>query len=252
MNSHEQIRALIPEKESAKGPGEIVKRMAELMPEVKPQRIREAIGEMFRAEILNRVGNRSDGFRYYVTRAVKLKSYATPEERAAAKRATDAASHRRRYALLKQAMANNPEKKQAALAKRRQAKAAAREAQRMHRERLEQERRERLTQQREAEKQATRAAVQAKRAQRKATRVLSPEQRILAHAPAKSVPKKTPLLEAPPAAPGRESVEEWMARTGKKPEVLPIGKCATPLRYIGGHRAIDQRNWRHAQERDRA
>ncbi|BDU17561.1 hypothetical protein [Lysobacter auxotrophicus] len=41
---------------------------------------------------------------------------------------------------------------------------------------------------------------------------------------------------APPAAPKkevpRESVEQWMARTGKTPQVLPIGAVSKPLGFI--------------------
>lgn len=44
-----------------------------------------------------------------------------------------------------------------------------------------------------------------------------------------------------------ESVEAWMKRTGKLPEILPIGATSNPLKHVHGHRAINEQNWRNRQ-----
>lgn len=59
-------------------------------------------------------------------------------------------------------------------------------------------------------------------------------------------------LEAPPApkpeAP-RETIEQWMARTGQQPERLPMHACSQPLRFIG-HRTENDRTWRERQRQE--
>jgi hypothetical protein len=41
-----------------------------------------------------------------------------------------------------------------------------------------------------------------------------------------------------------ESVAEWMARTGKRPQVLPMGAVSRPLKFIGGQHAINEVTWK--------
>ena len=144
MSIYAEVRALMPDVASAKKPGEVVA----ALPHAKAQRIRESIGYMFRCGILDRIGNRSDGFAYYVKRQPKLTRYATPEEAAEAKRQRDA-----RYA--RERMRNRgcmPMAEYRALqAQRKAATVAKKEAEKA-------ERRQRLADKRMAEKIATEKA----------------------------------------------------------------------------------------------
>lgn len=49
--------------------------------------------------------------------------------------------------------------------------------------------------------------------------------------------------------PPRESVEEWMARTGMRPEVLAIGQVSKPLTRINDHRAQNQAAWNNRERK---
>lgn len=108
---------------------------------------------------------------------------------------------------------------------------------------------------READVEAQRAA----RAQRTAARAAQRATEKARAKPAHEVGRrKTKVVTATPAermraefaaaaakAPPRESVEEWMARTGGKPEVLPMGACSQPLRF--DYRAQNELSWRRKQ-----
>lgn len=52
-------------------------------------------------------------------------------------------------------------------------------------------------------------------------------------------------VEAPPAPRQPETIEQWMARTGRKPEVLPLGYVSRPLTF-GGHRDLNDASMRQA------
>lgn len=219
MNRSIAIRALIPDADSAKLPRELVA----ALPQFKAKGIRESLGEMFRQGIVDRIGNRSDGFRYYAARAVKLKAYESDEARREGKRRTDAAANRRKKRPLAEFRAEQARKREATAARRLVEEEARRRA---------------LAEKRAAEKAATDAAVAAKRAstrrarmeaeaERRAQRLLTREQRLLNTAPARSAKAVRATLasvaDVPAAAiktPKAESVEEWMARTGQRPQVL--------------------------------
>lgn len=83
MNRCEVIRALIPNAEAAKKPAELIA----LLPQYKPQQVRDSITLMYHhAEpaLLDRVGNKSDGFAYFVCREVQVKECPSEEARRAA------------------------------------------------------------------------------------------------------------------------------------------------------------------------
>src|SRR5690606_13834069 len=164
--------------------------------------------------ILDREGNRSDGFAYFVVRSVQIKEYPTDEARREATLRRERIRHRRKRGggsleelrarqaaarALKAGTRHRPPSKahqrpmaeyRAEQAEKREQKARARaEAARLRAEK------------RAAEREATRRAVKAKadaakreRAQQRAKRRLTPAQRILAHDP--PIPSKR--LEAPP------------------------------------------------------
>jgi len=83
MNRCEVIRALIPNADAAKTPAELIA----LLPQYTPQQVRDSITLMYHhAEpaVLDRVGNKSDGFAYFVCREVQVKEYPSEEARRAA------------------------------------------------------------------------------------------------------------------------------------------------------------------------
>lgn len=218
MNNREAIRAVIPNAESALKAGAIIK----ALPHIKPQAIREAIGQMYRDKVLDRTGNKSDGFAYFVCRDVKLKAYATPEERAAGKRRTDADHNRRRVRhrggmTFEQIRESQAQRRKARIAKN-AAKAAAIKLAKAKREA------ERI-----AYEQAA-AAKRAARAVKRMQRLRTPAQRLLSNAPARPVLSR--ITEAPKPAKRAETVEEWIAK-GNAPQVLPIGAVSQPLKFAG-------------------
>jgi hypothetical protein len=107
-----------------------------------------------------------------------------------------------------------------------------------------------------AKRQAREADAAAQRAARQ-PRPATPAMRRDAAKPAHEVGRrKAKVVTATPAermhaefvaaaakAPPRETVEEWMARTGGQPEVLPMGAVSTPLRY--DHRTQNALSWRN-------
>lgn len=250
MSMCKAIRDLMPNLESAKS----VRNVIDALPQYKAQRIRESIGMMFNANppILNRTGNRSDGFAYYVVRQVQIRAYPTEEARKAATRERELLRNRRRrgggsLVELRQRQAEARAAK-AALPKPPRAPkrprtpiAEVRAQQQQARERKAAARIEnaRLRQQQfAAEKKATQEAIEAKRelwrkrkAEQRAKTRLSPAQRILAHSPAVARAPR-PRTELAPTNGPRETVEEWMRRTGKEPEKLPPTVCAEPLLRI--------------------
>lgn len=213
MNNREAIRALIPNADSALKAGAIIK----ALPHIKPQTIREAMGQMYRDEVLDRTGNKSDGFAYFVKRAVKLKAYATPEERAAGKRRTDADHNRRRVRIRTRTM-DQIREDQAKRQAERDAKLAAKKL---------------AADKREAERIAQERATAIKRAAnavKRMQRLRTPAQRLLSNAPARThLPRMT---ESPKRVVRVQSVEEWQA-TGGKIQILPIGAVSQPLKFAG-------------------
>lgn len=201
MNNYAKIRALIPDADSAKYPHEI----RALLPDVKAQQIRSALCEMIETRVIDRTGNKSDGYKYFVIRTPKLKAYATPEESREAKRARDRERARKRGPRIGLRKAGvRP------LAEWREEQA---------RQKVE-------TAKRRAEE---RAAMRQQRVSERAAIVRVPKpvgrpkrtqaQRLLANEPHQAVR----LREAPPVQKVRvESVSEWMARTGQRPQVLPV------------------------------
>lgn len=198
--------------------------------------VQHTIGNLFRSGILGREGM-GRSFRYFLLREVPEPG---PRKTKEEKRARQAQRERER-ARLKGRL--SIEEYRLALAQRK--------AQRLA--------------ETDARKQARLAALRIKPAAKKKARVvLTPEQRIekrreferarwlrrkaeqkqsaVAVAEVTLVPDPIPQVQV-----SRESVEDWMARTGKRPEVLPIGAVSNPLRYCGGHRGINDASWRESQ-----
>jgi hypothetical protein len=117
----------------------------------------------------------------------------------------------------------------------------------------------------QAEQAAKRAAREAdaaaQRAARAAATAARAAQRAAAKAPAKPTHEtgrrkakvvtattaermRAEFVAAAAKAPRCESVAEWMARTGQRPEVLPLGAVSQPLRSIS-HREQNQMDWRN-------
>lgn len=235
MNCRIEIRALIPDEASKMNPAAIIA----ALPQYDPQLIRTAIGQMSRGDnpALGRSGNRSDGFSYWSCRAVKTKAFATPEERAAGKKLTDAAHNRRR--VRNRAITSEQQRAAKALAK--------------------QEARNLAAIKRAAEKAATRKATEEKRiarakkladeraranAVKRRQQMRTPAQRMLSNAPAR--PHLPHVTEAAKPVRRVETTAEWMLRTGKRPEVLPIGAVSQPLKFAG-QRDIAKVTWRQRE-----
>ena len=100
---------------------------------------------------------------------------------------------------------------------------------------LEQRRRERAAA-REAAK-AAKAKPAHERGRRK-PKVLTSTLQLTAHAETVAKPK-----------PRRETVEEWMQRTGKKPQVLPIGAVSKPLSAVHGYREQNAVSWNNRTDK---
>lgn len=160
------------------------------MPEVDAEKITYSIMGMYNEGILSRV-KREDGYSgYYASRNVKLVAYATEEERLAAKRAADL-------------------RRNETLRNRRRAERAAIGALAAYRERQAAARIAREAQRTEAKRQKAQD-----RARRATERALERAAR----------PKPAPKPRKPPKSlPRPETVEEWMARTGRQPERIPAG-----------------------------
>ncbi|HSD16825.1 MAG TPA: hypothetical protein VLC71_06115 [Thermomonas sp.] len=200
MSTYAKIRALIPDAASAKTADEI----DALLPDVKRQAIRAGLCDMLDCEVIARTGDAVNGYRYHVIRPVKLRAYATPEESKEAKRARDRAyakARGRRVGLRKEGTRSLEEWR---------AQRAASKAARL----------KRLADERAARRQQRirdRAAIVRVAAPKRVGRTQA--QRLLANEPHESVR----LREAPPVKVVRvESVSEWMARTGQRPQVLPV------------------------------
>jgi hypothetical protein len=100
-------------------------------------------------------------------------------------------------------------------------------------------------------------AQRATRAQQIAVRAAQPAAEKVRAKPAHEIGRrKATVVTATPAermraefaaaaakAPPRETVEEWIARTGRQPEVLPMGAVSTSLRY--DHRRQNALSWRN-------
>lgn len=204
MNNYAKIRALIPDADSAKYPHEI----RALLPDVKAQQIRSALCEMIETGVIDRTGNKSDGYKYFVIRTPKLKAYATPEESRQAKLARD-----RAYAKARGPRIGTRKAGVRPLAEYREHLARQRGMTEQRRAEENAARREQWATKRTGERAATVQAVASKRA----TRTLA--QRLLANEPHESVRLRdsAPVKQVP-----KETVSEWMARTGQRPQVLPV------------------------------
>jgi hypothetical protein len=221
VNNRELIRAVIPTADSAKRVGAIIA----ALPNIKAQMVREAIGQMFRDEVIDRTGNKSDGFAYFVKRDVKLKRYATDEERKAGKVRTDADHNRRRRTQTQEerlaAWASMRADKVKQVAQHRAARdylgallRATDQAQRANEAAAKHEAERKATLEAQADKRKVRAAILRAKASK------TKPQRLLSHTPAK--PGLQRITEAPKAKVRVESVAEWMMRTGQRPDVLPV------------------------------
>lgn len=82
--------------------------------------------------------------------------------------------------------------------------------------------------------------VKADRKPQKASRPVAPPVHV-AVAPQPAAPHTLPKQ------PRIETVEEWMQRTGKRPQVLPLGAVSQPLRFIG-HKAENEASWHNRSE----
>lgn len=232
-NRCEEIRALIPDEASALRMREIVA----ALPQYTRQQIGDSIRLMFNAAkpaILERIGNRSDGFRYFVARNVQIKAYPTKEARREATLVRERIRNRRRPGRTGMSLEQLREKQAAKRAaagrakvyrhrppQRTMAEYRALQAERKAAKLAQQaEDRRKREAKREAERQATIAAIARRKAAERAKRRLTLAQRILAHAPAIIAADKP--TQAAPAKPRVETVEEWMARTGQTVEVLPV------------------------------
>lgn len=242
MNRSIQMRAIMPDKVHAKSPRELIA----ALPQYPAQGIRESIAEMFRRGIIARIGNKSAGYRYFVARDVKRKAYATPQERAAGKKLTDAAANRRKKRPLEEWRAeqaaradahNSPEAQESRRVKRverqRERRRNLTEAER----RAQQDRANALQRARRrvqaikhavecaADKAATAAALEAKRqqresekraafAQREAKRKLTQPQRIMASSPpARSV--RFDKMKPAPVPVRFQSLDDYIANGGQ-------------------------------------
>lgn len=236
MNRCEAIRALIPNAESAMKASQI----KAALPQYTSQQIQDALVLMYHhadPPILDRTGNKSEGFAYFVCRDVQIREYPNEEARRAAMLERELLRNRRRrgggsLAELRQRQAEaraakaaqpkSPRKGRTALAEFRAAQAAKRE-----KKTADKAERARLRAEKRAAEQAAVAAIVAARQERdrrkkaaeRAMRRLSPAQRVLAHAPAVVAADKP--TQAAPVKPRMETVDEWMARTGKRPERIP-------------------------------
>ena len=210
MNRSIAIRALIPDADSAKLPRELVA----ALPQFRAKGIRESLGEMFRQGIVDRIGNRSDGFRYFTARAVKLKSYESEEARREGKRRTDAAANRRKKRPLAEFRAV-------------QARRAAETAVRCAAEKT--ALREKLKAKRDAERAATIAAVASKAKAAKVAKEAKAAAKRHKQMEMVVVPKRPELVRSTVKRP--QSVEDWMRTTGKRPQQVGPLDASKPLRF---------------------
>lgn len=201
MSTYAKIRALIPDAESAK----TMDQVHALLQGVKKQAVRAGICDMVGMGMLQRTGDAVDGYRFHVIRAVKLKAYATPEESREAKRARDRERARERgprIGLRKAGVRPLAEwREEQARQKVETAKRRADERAAMRQQRVSE---------RAAIVRVPKPVSRPKRTQ---------AQRLLANEPHQAVR----LREAPPVKQvPAETIEQWMTRTGQRPQVLPV------------------------------
>lgn len=100
------------------------------------------------------------------------------------------------------------------------------------------------TDKRRRERAAAREAAKAAKAKpahergRRKPKVLTASLELTAHA--ETVAKQKPR---------RETVEEWMARTGQMPQLLALGAVSKPLGITTGHRAENEASWRNRERK---
>ena len=209
MNMRAEIREVMLAHGKPMRPAEV----SAAMPDVETEKVTYSIMGMFNEGILSRVV-REDGFSgYYASRNVQIKQYPTEEERLAAKRAADL---RRNETLRKRRKAERAAS--GALAAHRARQAAARIAREAERE--EAKRQRELDRERRRIQRAAERAMKPKPAPKpKAPKVRTLAQRIFATT---NTMKAFDATVTPPPAKARpETVEEWMARTGKQPQRIP-------------------------------
>ena len=83
---------------------------------------------------------------------------------------------------------------------------------------------------RRAEQAAKRERREAEKAERKERLTLERKSKLVAVVAKNAAARKPKLVKVSPTSARPESVEEWMARTGKQPERLPIGAVAERMR----------------------
>lgn len=218
MTSRAQlIREWLGTQDGPRTPGEIAKGID------KPGSVHVlyTIGSMFRDGYL--VRHRSEtANRYAIGQPLARRYRLTPEERQRKRKERDTARARRKGIR--------------PMAEFRAAQAAARDARKADAEKRRTEARK------DSELRRAQAAVErdarAKPVHERRTRVTtvstaSPMERMRAEAAARH------------AATPRETVEQWMARTGSRPEVLPMGQCSQPLRF--DYRTQNEISWRNRE-----
>lgn len=217
-NMREEIRTTMLANGSPMRPCEV----AAMLPQYDARCVSTAIiSGMYGEGILSRLV-RPDGFvGYYASRNVRIKSYASEEERQAAKRANDAKRNPivRETRKAARAAANLREKYNARRkeeAKQRAiANAAAKEAAKLERAQQRIAARAQKAAERTEAQQAEKRALWAKRkAQQRAKKSMSSAQYAYTQTPAVSAPRKCVTLPPQPAKVRTESVAEFLARGG--------------------------------------
>ena len=216
MTRAERIRAVLREAGRPMTCGEVEK----LVPGVTTH---HSMGVMYRDGILARQGGYGS-YAYWIVREPEVRKPLTPEERRARRAERERIRGRARRA---EARAKNADAREAlrqareaakaeAKAKREAEKAAQREARIAERDRV---MKAKASAQKRAAAKKAKAAFLAAEAKRRA--------KINAAFNCAIEPAKPQLEDAPKRVVVAETVEEWMARTGRKPEVLPgVGEIA--------------------------
>lgn len=206
--------------------------------------IREALGltqaqvdssikSMANLDMIQRVGKRPQPASYILLRMPAPPR--TPEEAAAAERERNRRKRRQQGAIKQDEYF---------------IKIAARKAERLKKKRDEIERR-RAEREALALERAREIVQRLKRMEERAAAGKDPRKFLreqISRSASRTMAKLTPAPKVD-ASVEPETVEQWMARTGQQPEVLPWGATSQKFNYIGGgHAAINQATWREREE----
>lgn len=213
MNRSEKIRNWLQNQNGPRKSGQI----AEGIGERGDIKVAWTVAGMYRAGILDR-RTTLGGFAYFMAKPFEKRPKMSAEERRQRKNARERERHRSKG--VRSAEQYREELRQKA-AERAQAKAAERDA--------------RLAAQ--AKKQAEQRARLLRR--KKPTRKTKPDkvQPVVAAKPMPAMPRAVRI----------ETVDEWMRRTGRKPERLGIGVVSQPLKHIG-HRGQNEASWKNRKK----